>query len=87
MAESSAVRRGMEILDGAGGGDFYACRGLVIAMPYGVTVVPYSENDSGWDCVVVASEDERYPVGGWDVDLSHDDLRAGRVIDIEDAGR
>lgn len=39
--------------------------------------------DHSFDCVVLASTDERYPVGGYDLCISEAELRRGRLVSQE----
>ena len=61
-------------------------RGQVIQLSYGVTVVP-AANRGGqpvdwWGCIVVASTNPSYPVGGYDLAVSQDELERGIPCDL-----
>ena len=39
-----------------------------------------NRRDHTWACIVVASNDDRYPVGGYDLAIGEAELRRGRLI-------
>lgn len=58
-------------------------RGHVLRLPDGVTVVPYHPlRDGWWNAVVVASTDNRYPVGGYDLALSPRQVAEAERIEL-----
>lgn len=38
--------------------------------------------DHSWECVVVASNDDHYPVNGYNLDISEVELRRGRLLEV-----
>lgn len=76
---SPAAQTGMAILSGDGGA-YLDCEGWIIALSSGVTVVPFRGDSAGWGCVVVASSNEHYQVGGYHLFVTHRELAAGERI-------
>lgn len=42
-----------------------------------------NRRDHAWTCIVVASNDDRYPVGGYDLAIGEAELRRGRLVTPE----
>ena len=47
-----------------------------------IVVVPHTQSTHGWNCTVVFSEHERYPVGGYDIHVFDRELAEGRRLNI-----
>lgn len=45
------------------------------------TVVPYEQGRFGWFCVVIASANKSYPVGGYNVFVMDEELKRGKEQD------
>ena len=49
-----------------------------------MAVVLGSERDNGsWNAVIIASNNERYPVGGHNIVVTSDDLKSSMLVSVE----
>lgn len=65
-------------------------RGLrTVVVPIELRLSPHTyepgekrRRNHSWHCVVVASNDDRYPVGGHDLSINEVELRRGRLLEV-----
>lgn len=56
--------------------------GFIVLLPRtGLAVVPYKNNGHSWACIVVKGN-RVYPVGGYDLSISADEIERGERIEL-----
>jgi hypothetical protein len=56
-------------------------KGHLLRLPSGLAVVPFEADGHGWRCVVVDGGGA-YPVGGYNVHVTHDELSAATRLPL-----
>lgn len=44
---------------------------------------PVRRRDGSWDCIVIASTDKRYAVGGWHLSIPHVELIRSEIVEVQ----
>lgn len=67
----------------------YDCKGRVLTVPNGITVVPYEQTRGGWYAVVLdpgpdSRCQESYPRGGYNILVSDADVETAEEVVLEE---